>query len=56
MALASAGPVAMHRALTTGEVLYTADPQVFAERQIFAIDHYIETAPLRRALLRSLAR
>jgi hypothetical protein len=46
----------MHRALATGEVLYAADPHLFAERQIFAINHYIETAPLRQAVLESLTR
>lgn len=56
MDLASAGPVAMQRALTTGEVLYAQTPQSFTERQIFAINHYIETEPLRRALLESLTR
>lgn len=56
MDLALAGPVAMHRALTAGEVLYEENPRVFAERQIFAINHYIETAPLRRAVLESLTR
>lgn len=56
MDLAYAGPVAMHRALTSGEVLYAADPHLFAERQIFAINHYIETAPLRQAVLESLTR
>lgn len=56
MDLGSAGPVAMHRALTTGQVLHQANPHLFAERQIFAINHYIETAPLRRAVLESLRR
>ena len=56
MDLASAGPVAMHRVFTSGELLYQADPHLFAERQIFAINHYIETAPLRRSVLESLTR
>lgn len=56
MDLASADPVAMQRALTTGTVLYAEHPQAFTERQIFAINHYIETEPLRRALLESLTR
>ncbi|RPF28966.1 hypothetical protein EDD32_3517 [Georgenia muralis] len=56
MDLASAGPVALHRVFTTGELLYQAHPHLFAERQIFAINHYIETAPLRRSVLESLTR
>lgn len=56
MDLASAGPVAAHRALTRGELVYEAEPHLFAERQIFAVNHYIETAPLRTALLESLTR
>lgn len=56
MDLALAGPVARHRALTTGEVLYADTPHTFAERQIFAINYYIETAPMRAAVLESLTR
>lgn len=56
MDLATAGPVAMQRALTRGVVLYAETPQAFTERQIFALNHYIETAPLRRAALESLRR
>lgn len=56
MDLDSAGPVAMHRALTGGRALYAESPQALTERQIFAINHYIETAPLRRAVLESLTR
>lgn len=56
MDLSLAGPVASHRALTSGEVLYADSPHTFAERQIFAINYYIETAPMRRAVLESLTR
>lgn len=56
MDLAAAGPVPTHRALVTGELIYEAEPHLFAERQVFAVNHYIETAPLRRALLESLTR
>ncbi len=55
MNLGIAGPVAQHRALTNCRVLFAATPAAFHERQIFAINHYIETKPLRDALLRSLA-
>lgn len=55
MDLDRAGPVAQHRALTQGRVLFQASAAAFHERQIFAINHYIETKPLREALLRSLA-
>lgn len=54
MALDSAGPVAAHRALVPGRVLYATSPRAFFDRQSFAINHYIETKPLRDALLESL--
>jgi predicted nucleotidyltransferase len=54
MDLAAAGPVAMRRALIECRVLYATTPAAFFERQIFAINHYIETQPLRDALLESL--
>lgn len=54
MDLAVAGPVAMRRALVDCLVLYATTPAAFFERQIFAINHYIETQPLRDALLESL--
>lgn len=56
MDLAMADPVAMHRAMTGGEVLYEGEPHAFAEKQIFAINHYIDTAHMRRAVLESLTR
>lgn len=54
MDLAAAGPVAMRRALIDCRVLYATTPAAFFERQIFAVNHYIETQPLRDALLESL--
>lgn len=54
MDLAAAGPVAMRRALVDCRVLYATTPAAFFERQVFAINHYIETQPLRDALLESL--
>lgn len=54
MDLDAAGPVARRRALTDCRVLYATTPAAFFERQIFAINHYIETQPLRDALLDSL--
>lgn len=54
MDLGAAGPVAMRRALTECRVLYATTPGAFFERQIFAINHYIETQRLRDALLDSL--
>lgn len=55
MNLADAGPVAYHRALTHCRVLYSASSAAFAEREIFAITHYLETQPLRDLLLERLA-
>ena len=55
MDLDHAGPVARHRALTDCRVIFARIPAAFFERQIFAINHYIETQPLRDALLRILA-
>ena len=54
MDLDRAGPVAMHRAMTGGRLLYESGPSRFAERQIFAINHYIDTEPFRRLLAESL--
>ncbi len=50
MDLAHAGPVAQHRALTKCRVLFARTAASFYERQIFAINHFIETQPLRDAL------
>ncbi|MGB3954144.1 MAG: hypothetical protein WBL05_02475 [Brooklawnia sp.] len=55
MDLDRAGPVARHRALTRCRVLFASTPAAFYERQIFAINHYIETRPLREALVRKLS-
>lgn len=55
MDLDSAGPVASQRALTRCKVLFAKTPKDFFERQIFAINYYIETKPLREAILKSLA-
>ena len=55
MDLDRADPVARHRALTASRVRYASTPAAFHERQIFAINHYIETKWLRDLLLRSLA-
>lgn len=54
MDLAAAGPVAMRRALVDCQVLYATTPAAFFERQIYAVNHYIETQPMRDALLESL--
>ena len=56
MDLDRAGPVALHRALVAPEVLYSTSKSIFAERQIFAIVNYFDTAHLREGLLESLAR
>lgn len=55
MDLDRAGPVARHRALTRCRLLFASAPAAFHERQIFAINHYIETKPLREALLNRLS-
>lgn len=54
--LNAAGPVARVEALTRGRVLYEARPSVFAQREIAALGEYLDTAYLREALLRELAR
>lgn len=55
MNLDVAEPVARYEAMTHGQPLFARTGADFWERQIFAINHYIETQPLRDALLRSLA-
>lgn len=54
MPLDSAGPVAGQRALTRGRVLFATSPRAFFDRQTFFINHYIDTQPMRDALLESL--
>lgn len=56
MNLDRASPVALHRALSSPEVLYSTSRSAFSERQIYAIVNYIDTAHLRDDLLESLAR
>ncbi|WP_226344141.1 hypothetical protein [Agilicoccus flavus] len=56
MDLDRAGPVARHRALVGGRVLFAATPAAFFERELWAMREYMDTAPLRRALLEHLAR
>ncbi|MPV38486.1 nucleotidyltransferase domain-containing protein [Georgenia subflava] len=52
MDLRRAGPVARFEALGRGvELLYEADPSIFAEAQMFAVRDYLDTKPLRRAQL-----
>lgn len=55
MPLDSAGPVAGHRALTNGRVLFATSPRAFYDRQSFFINHYIDTQHMRDALLEQLA-
>lgn len=55
MDLDRADPVGRYAAMTGGRLLFARTPADFWERQIFAINHYIETQPLRDAVLRSLA-
>lgn len=50
-----ADPVGRYAAMTGGRALFARTPADFWERQIFAINHYIETRPLRDAVMRSLA-
>lgn len=54
MPLDSAGPVAGQRALTQCRVLFATTPRAFFDRQTFFINHYIDTQPMRDALLESL--
>lgn len=55
MPLDTAGPVALHRALTAPRVLFSITPQAFHERQIFAMMYYMDTQHFRDAILESLA-
>lgn len=55
MDLDRADPVGRYTAMTGGRPLFAWPPADFWERQIFAINHYVETQPLRDAVLRSLA-
>lgn len=55
MPLDSAGPVAGHRALTHGRVLFATSSRAFYDRQSFFINHYIDTQHMRDALLEQLA-
>lgn len=55
MNLDMAEPVGRYEAMTGGRPLFARTAADFWERQIFAINHYIETQPMRDALLRSLA-
>ena len=56
MDLDRAGPVARVEALTKGEVLLETRRGAFTEREMSALGEYLETAYLRDALLRELAR
>lgn len=56
MDLDRAGPVARQRALTKGEILFTATPKAFSERQLRAMVEFMDTAWLRELQREVLAR
>ncbi len=56
MDLDRAGPVARVEALVGGRVLFESGPCVFTRRELQALGEYLDTAYLREALLRELAR
>ncbi|MDO5627712.1 MAG: hypothetical protein Q4G43_05250 [Mobilicoccus sp.] len=56
MDLNRAGPVARVEALVGSRVLHESAPGVFTRRELHALGEYIDTAHLRDALLRELAR
>lgn len=56
MDLDRAGPVARVEALVAGRLLYEAAPGIFTQREMRALGEYLDTAYLRQALIRELAR
>lgn len=56
MDLDRAGPVARVEALVASRILYEADADVFTRREMQALGEYLDTAYLREALIREMAR